>query len=244
MSRLLAGWRILGIFGLALIAGGGRPAGQEKKPALPVDLARIAPDAFLVEAFQIDAFWNGEAFKSMREKGPKSFPDLAQEFEKFMDVGITDVERVTLVMLGVKENSEPIVLILTKKGCHKDRVLKTVLPERTEKNTDKGTIHIGKEHQALSFPDDSPIILALLDIGQPAIKFLRPYLEDDEPVVIGVSTSVIISSRYKYRKCDFAAHVIARIVIADCSFREEPQERDRAIQKLMQRLAELHEIEK
>jgi hypothetical protein len=154
MNRWLASWGVLGILGLAFFTGEGQPAGQENKPALPPDLSRIAPDAFLVETFQIDAIWNSAALKNVREKALKQFPDLLQEFERAVGVDITDIERMTLVMLGVKENSEPILLLLTKKAYDKERVLKTVLPKHVEKKTDKATIYISRDRNALSFLDD------------------------------------------------------------------------------------------
>ena len=154
MSRWLAGYGVLGILELALIASGGQPGGQENKPALPPDLSRIAPDAFLVETFQIDAIWNSAAFKNVREKALKQFPDLLQEFERAVGVDITDIERMTLVMPGVKEYSEPIFLLLTKKAYDKERVLKTLLPNHIKKKIDKATIYISRDSKALSFLDD------------------------------------------------------------------------------------------
>jgi hypothetical protein len=170
----MACWGVLGILGLALIAGSGQPAGQENKTALPADLARIPPDAFLVESFQIDAFWNSAAFKKVRGKALEQFPSLLEEFEKAVGAGIADLERVTLVMLDVKQNSEPIYLFFTKQAYDKERVLKTVLPESKEGKAGKATIYIGKQRTALCFLDDRAYLY-----GTP--ESLRVFVEKPVP---------------------------------------------------------------
>lgn len=160
----LAAWGLFLILGLALVASSGelagRAAGQETKTALPADLARVSPASFFIASLNIDAVWNSEAAKGVREQALKSFPDLFQEFEKLVGVGVTDIQRVTMVM-GIMGDSEPVFVVATKSDCEKERVLKKALPERTEKNTDNGTIYI-HERKAMSFLDGKVFV-----VGEP-----------------------------------------------------------------------------
>jgi hypothetical protein len=162
----LAAWGLLFILGLAIVLGKGEPtglvaAGDDAKAALPADLARILPDSFFIASINIDVVWNSEAAKGIREKALKSFPDLFQEFEKLVGVNITDIERITMVMDGIRQNAEPVFVVATKKAVEPERVLKAALPERTEKNTDNGTIYIGRdrERKAMAFIDGKVLVL-------------------------------------------------------------------------------------
>src|SRR6516164_7075604 len=105
MMRQLAGrwrlatWAFVVMLGWAVLIGKGEPtgraaAGDDAKGALPADLARILPDSFVIASINIDAIWNSEAAKGVREKALKSFPDLFQEFEKLVGVDIKDIERI------------------------------------------------------------------------------------------------------------------------------------------------------
>jgi prepilin-type processing-associated H-X9-DG protein len=161
------------MLGWAVLIGKGEPtgraaAGDDAKGALPADLARILPDSFVIASINIDAIWNSEAAKGVREKALKSFPDLFQEFEKLVGVDIKDIERITMVMDGLQINAEPVFVVATKRAVEPERVLKAALPQRIEKNTDNGTIYIGRdgERKAMSFIDGNAFVLG----GQRAVE--------------------------------------------------------------------------
>jgi prepilin-type processing-associated H-X9-DG protein len=147
------------LIGVLVVAGSGEPAGrataQDAKPALPADLARIPPDSLFVGSLNVSVVWNSDAAKGVRDRAVESFPDLMQEFEKLIGVGIKDIERITMVSAGVGPGGEPVFVIGTKNAIEKERVLKLALPEHAEKNTDNGTIYLGKdrERKAMAFLD-------------------------------------------------------------------------------------------
>jgi hypothetical protein len=91
---------------------------------------------------------------------------------------------VTAVVHGVKENSEPILFIRTKKAYEMERVLKTALPERTEKTTDKGTIYIGEDRRAFAFLDEKVFLF-----GTP--PSVETFLEQPAPTKEGPLTPVL-----------------------------------------------------
>src|SRR5439155_17441688 len=58
-----------------------------------------------------------------------------------------------VVMPGIQPNAEPVFLVATKKALEPDNVVRTVLPEHTEKKTDNGVVYLGKDRnrKAISF---------------------------------------------------------------------------------------------
>src|SRR5262249_40407292 len=166
--RLAANWRLAsrGLFlivGLVLVARSGEPAkkalaGEDTKTALPADLAHISPASFFIASLNVENAWNSEAAKSVREQALKSFPDLFQEFEKLVGVGITDIQRITMVVNGIMGDNEPVVVIATKSDCEKERVLKKALRGRTEKTTHHGTAH-SHERKPMAFVDGKVFVV-------------------------------------------------------------------------------------
>jgi len=159
-----SGWAAV-VLGLVMLAGSGEPAArvtaQEAKPALPADLARIPPDSFFIGSLNVSGIWNSAAAKGIREKAPAAFPDMFQEWDKLIGVGIPEIERITMVSAGMQPGGEPLFVIGTKNTIEKERVLQKALPEHTEKNTDNGTIYLGKdrERKAMAFLDGKVFVV-------------------------------------------------------------------------------------
>jgi prepilin-type processing-associated H-X9-DG protein len=160
-QQLVRQWRwassaviILALAALLAVSGPPRETAnaEEADTALPPDLAKISPDSFLIASIRVSEIWNSDLYKQVREHVQKDFPEFFQDFEKQVGVGVHDIERISLVISDLApRNSEPVFVVGTSKALDKDRVLKAALPERTEKNTDKHTIYVGKDHKAICF---------------------------------------------------------------------------------------------
>lgn len=70
---------------------------------------------------------------------------------------------------------------------------------------------------------------ALLDIGYPAIPFLRPLLDDPNPATLEGSEEATHSEECQYRRCDWACQFISLILEVPYRFSESPAERDKGI---------------
>ncbi|HMF15133.1 MAG TPA: DUF1559 domain-containing protein, partial [Gemmataceae bacterium] len=168
IRKLVARWRlacgaVAVLLGVLVIASSGesarQAAGQDAKPALPADLARIPPDSFFIGSLNVSLVWNSDAAKGIRDKAGESFPDLLQEFEKLIGVGIKDIERITMVSAGIGPDGEPFFVVGTKNAIEKERVLKKALPEHTEKATDTATMYVAKDRKAMAFLGDKVFVI-------------------------------------------------------------------------------------
>jgi len=78
--------------------------------------------------------------------------------------------------------------------------------------------------------------LAILEAGKPALTFLRPLLADKNPALLEGSKEATAAIDYKYRRCDFAYHLISQILGRPEVFDRNPQKRDQEIEALQKEL--------
>jgi hypothetical protein len=77
---------------------------------------------------------------------------------------------------------------------------------------------------------------ALLEIGKESIQYLVPLLSDTNGAPLEGSEDAAISSRYKYRRKDFAYRYIMLIREEQPAFHADPKERDKNIEALKAKL--------
>src|SRR5205807_5967566 len=104
----LASWGLVLLLGLAVVAVSRESTGRAAdEGGLPSDLARVAPDSFFVGSVRVADIWNSGAAKGVRDQAQQSLPELFQEFEKQLGVGVPDIERITMVVHGRMNDAEP-----------------------------------------------------------------------------------------------------------------------------------------
>jgi hypothetical protein len=85
---------------------------------------------------------------------------------------------------------------------------------------------------------DTTAAQALLELGDAARAPLIPLLDDDRPAPLSGSETATMSSVYAYRRADFAARYLNKLLRRDAPFAAEPAERDPAIAALREELRE------
>jgi hypothetical protein len=88
-------------------------------------------------------------------------------------------------------------------------------------------------HLAVS-PKDGPAMRALIETGDAALPCLKALLMDRRPAPFFGSADATVASQY--RRADFAAHAVARILKETPEFDSLPEERDRRLEELARRL--------
>ena len=83
---------------------------------------------------------------------------------------------------------------------------------------------------------DSDIARALLQTGPAALPYLRPLLDDRSPFLAMGSMEATQSRADQYRRCDFAYRYICLILGSEPEFDRDPENRDKAIERLKAKL--------
>ncbi len=77
---------------------------------------------------------------------------------------------------------------------------------------------------------------ALLEIGEPAVPYLVPLLDDFEEAILEGSEEATVSADSQYRRADWACLFISLIRDIPYRFHEDPAVRDKRIRALKNRL--------
>ncbi|WP_428265896.1 hypothetical protein [Haliangium sp.] len=80
------------------------------------------------------------------------------------------------------------------------------------------------------------VSLHVLEMGQAATPHFLALLDDDTPVQYAGSEGATIGNRYRYRVKDIAAFLVSCIEMSAYGVSEDPDERDRRIEALRERL--------
>ena len=99
------------------------PADAEaKNAALPADLAKIPSDAVFLVSGRIAELWSSDVVKSARQKLAK-IDEGSREFEKKYGLSLTEIERMTLVIIDPPPGKEePLMFVRTTKPYERAKV--------------------------------------------------------------------------------------------------------------------------
>jgi hypothetical protein len=84
----------------------------------------------------------------------------------------------------------------------------------------------------------TPTARALIALGEDAVMALKPLLSDCRPAPLSGSEDATTSTMYGNRLCDYAWVLISEIMRRPYVYAQDPAERDRAIEALLQELPE------
>lgn len=114
------------------------------KPALPADLDAVPRDAVLIVSARVGELWNSPKYQKVRERLAQEIPELIQQFRKDLGSSPEDVERLSLVIVDPRNNTQ-LNYVATVKPVDRKRLLADVVPDAKEEKVKDHVLHVSEK---------------------------------------------------------------------------------------------------
>jgi len=145
------------------------PAATAGATALPPDLALVPGDALGFARVPVAAAWHHPSMRVIREQLLKG--DKLAEIEKFLGIGLNDLEHLTVIIVpGEQAEAEPVVIgvLTTSRLIAWQNVVAALAPSAEEKTHKTKKYHAAKEGRGPALHRASDRMMVLAD--EPMLK--------------------------------------------------------------------------